>query len=72
MPRWIPCPLDLKQSNISHPPKVVEQDAPRRVADAEYKTVLTPKKSQDELFQQELAMAVDATRYFSWRDALQK
>jgi hypothetical protein len=55
----------LEQSNISRPSKDVEQDAPGRVADAEYEAALAPKRSQDELFQQKLAAVIDATRYFS-------
>jgi len=43
----------------------VERDAAGRVADAEYEAVLTPKRSKDELLQQELAAVVGATRYFS-------
>jgi hypothetical protein len=43
----------------------VERDVPGRVADAEYEVVFTPKRSQDELLQEELAAVVDAIRYFN-------
>jgi len=69
-PRRISSQLDLEQSNISRPSKDVERDAPGRVADAEYEVVLTPKKSQDELLQQEICSGSRCNKIFQWRDAL--
>jgi hypothetical protein len=65
--------LSARSRAIQHRPSVEGcGDTPGRVADVEYEVVLTLKRYQDELFQQEFVMVVDATRYFSGGDALRQ
>lgn len=59
---WLPrTPRRIPHSISSHPTLAVRR---RMWSDAEYEAVLTPKRPQDGLLQQELAAVVDATRYF--------